>query len=485
MQTIETCFLGPETQNLYISPSESYQGGDRNFRSRKDGLSTERDPRNSGFNVEEQNRKNNQNFPVNRSGINSNRNSDYDLNIDGAPSEQMNDLSPKRKPMQGESVTPASSRPTLTNIPSPKSPTSPALNLESDSEEDIPTEPEPLTPLHISEDEETGDIASIFKKCKTKPPSDENKPDNITSAKSKESILSDKVEKTSNETADKSKTPFALERERPRPPSSDRDRERERGRHYPHRDDRGRPPPPGERGRPPSGDRTDRDRDRERRRLPPMQGERGRPHGPPGRGREPPNHEKPRGPPNRPPPGDISNNERFKERNLPNKPPPGLLNNDRFRAQKNPSIATDKSLKQAAPTGQDIKTDKPNLPLNTSNSADGKSTFSNSGSVGNDDDDSSSSTTTEGCDSPNTAWKNAQFEMSDHAPTPTPEQNKAQAENKPPEVTKPTGISPANFFSMFPKMENRNPGSQSNKNTNNLPPEVGRNKLKDKFSIAI
>lgn len=195
VQTIETCFIGTDKATLYINPLETYirnESGDRSSRPRKTAVSLEEDPRvrkslteydnlsNEGRNELMNNRNNNHSerkIPNEKVGNEKSKN--------GAPRDTLNNLSPKPNPILKESEKPTGANPQVANIPSPKSMRPPALNLESDSEEEIPGDGKPLTPLHISEDEDNSDlfkkykpktkeeetiaeVAEIFKKCKVK-----------------------------------------------------------------------------------------------------------------------------------------------------------------------------------------------------------------------------------------------------------------------------------------------------------------------------
>lgn len=178
---------------LYISPFESYvnEAGDRNSRSRRTAVSLDGDPTTKSIGPEsddENNGKHNNKGGVQmrreRPVSNASRNSNG-LNFDGAPNDALNDLSPKRKSMQGNKEKPVSSKPTVVNIPSPKSQV-PVINLDSDSEEDFPVT-DSLPALHITdeEEEEEDNTDYIFKKCKvkSKPSSKEQKQKNIASTK--------------------------------------------------------------------------------------------------------------------------------------------------------------------------------------------------------------------------------------------------------------------------------------------------------------
>ncbi|XP_045214735.2 pro-neuregulin-1, membrane-bound isoform-like isoform X2 [Mercenaria mercenaria] len=177
-QTMETCFLTSDKTNLYINPLEGYtrnDGGDRNSRSRKTAVSLEDDPRRRKSQNNDQNdgneiRKSN---PGNRDDRNDLDNKSGSigkhLNVDGAP-DRMNDLSPRHNPIQKVSERPVGANHNP-NIPSPKSTRPPALNLDTDSDDEIPVDGTPLTPLHISEEE---DNSELFKKCKPKRTEEEN-----------------------------------------------------------------------------------------------------------------------------------------------------------------------------------------------------------------------------------------------------------------------------------------------------------------------
>lgn len=170
-QTTETCFLNSDKANLYINPLEGYtrnEGGDRNSRSRKTAVSLDDDPR----------KRTSQNYDQNDGNKHEHRNSSPSdrtddrnggvgkhLNVDGEPGDTMNDLSPRHNPVQRVSERPVGANPQVANIPSPKSINPPALNLDTDSDDEIPGDGSPLTPLHISEDEDNSDL---FKKCKPK-----------------------------------------------------------------------------------------------------------------------------------------------------------------------------------------------------------------------------------------------------------------------------------------------------------------------------
>lgn len=194
-QTTETCFLGMDKTNLYINPLEGYtrnDGGDGNSRSRKDAVSLEDDPRkrtsqNNDQNNTVANKLDNRQinpdenkYPDNKGG-----NIGQNLNLDGAPGGMMNDLSPRHNPIQRDTEKPVGAIPQVANIPSPKSNRPPALNLDTDSDEEIPGDGTPLTPLHISEDE---DNSELFKKCKPKR-TDEEKAEIFKKCKLKATVL--------------------------------------------------------------------------------------------------------------------------------------------------------------------------------------------------------------------------------------------------------------------------------------------------------
>lgn len=88
--------------------------------------------------------------------------------------------------------------------------------------------------------------------------------------------------------------------------------------------------------------------------------------------------------------------------------------------------------------------------------------------------DSDSSTTTEGCDSPTTAWRNAQEDFSDQSPTDSP--RTTWNERGSPEIAR----KPENVFNIFPRMESKH-SNPSDRNRN----EHAKSKHKNKYTISI
>lgn len=140
-QTIETCFLAGAQEdpklNLYINPLEGYippNREDRNSRSRLTAVSLEGNQRSN---------------PPNS------------LERSSSPSygKRTNDIFPnrsnsKRVPSERENSKPNGARDRVVS-PNVGSMNPPAFNLDTDSEDEILNEETPLTPLHISEDDDT------------------------------------------------------------------------------------------------------------------------------------------------------------------------------------------------------------------------------------------------------------------------------------------------------------------------------------------
>ena len=392
MQTIETCF--PNTGKLYISPLESYVNegaGDRNSRTRKKAVSLGGDPIIKSVGAESDD-ENEGKFDVkdaaptrrDRPVSNASRHSSG-LNFDGAPNDHMNDLSPKRKSMQGDGDRPASSRPKVVNIPSPKS-QAPVINLDSDSEEDFPVT-DSLPTLHITDEEEDYDTTDIiFKKCRVKPnarpsSSSEHKQKNIAPTKDKSRAGEPRLNET----------------------------------------------------------RAGEPRLNETRAGEPRLNE--------NRAGEPRLNESRAGEPRL---NENKNDPRLNERKG-NKVP----KSDKVKKHMN----TKPKREEHRNNGKAL-TQPGSLPVNNSASA---------------NNDSDSSTTTEGCDSPDTAWKNAQDEFSDRSPTDPP--RTSWNERGSPELSRKSD----NYFNIFPKMENKQ-SVPSDRNKN----EPSRNKHnKNKYTIVI
>ena len=142
-QTIETCFLTGTQEdpklNLYINPLEGYirpNREDRNSRSRLTAVSLEGAPRSSAPNsLERKKSSSHENNP------------DHHNNSPNRPDGPNS----KRVPSERENSQPNGARVT----PNVGSVNPPAFNLETDSEDEILSEETPLTPLHISEDDDT------------------------------------------------------------------------------------------------------------------------------------------------------------------------------------------------------------------------------------------------------------------------------------------------------------------------------------------
>lgn len=142
-QTIETCFLAGAQEdaklNLYINPLEGYirpNREERNSRSRLNAVTLEGAQRSSAPNSLER------------------KNSSSHENKNGHPTNSPNRPNSKRVPSERENLQPNGAR-VRAQSPNSGSVNPPAFNLDTDSEDEILSEDTPLTPLHISEDEDT------------------------------------------------------------------------------------------------------------------------------------------------------------------------------------------------------------------------------------------------------------------------------------------------------------------------------------------
>ncbi|XP_052267183.1 pro-neuregulin-1, membrane-bound isoform-like isoform X2 [Dreissena polymorpha] len=469
VQTTETCFLSSSSDNtnLYINPNEGYVS-DRSSRSRKDAISegdskprpVESDQTSDDENIRPKNSRNSD--PNFRKPLNGNtstgRARENELNKDGAPSEPLNDLSPKRKSFPNENAKPILSKPSLPNIPNPRSSQGHAINIDSDSDEELPRNESPLTPLHISEDEGNGNYSSIFKKCRTTKPGTSSAT-NITQYDSIDAHREDlsapvsflnenlkEVNKRPDAAHDHSETvadkPRGGDMEG-RPRKAERHRQlpaAERSKHAPSETNGKHTGPT---GRPRSGPQQHRakDKERERRRMP-----------------VPPEKQR----------------------------PPSQPDRNRSIAVPTEHIQFPSSTNVVNPKTEfnDRRLDKPSLLLQS----DGNLATPDV-TEPRDDVSDSSSTTTEGCDSPNTVWQNAQLaDFADVSPVTVDERQSNRGERAgSADGPKSKSGNAADSFSIFPKMPPRANAAENNRNFNQRPHpnELGRTKLKDKFSIAI
>ncbi|KAL4240420.1 Contactin-3 [Mactra antiquata] len=434
-QTTESCFLGSDNTQLYISPIEGYvgnDGNDRGSRSRKTAVSLEEDPRNwvnrNNSHNETMNENDNRNFgDINDLG-NKTDNRCNDLNVDSDTNDHLNDLSPRHKPIQRENDPAVGANPHVANIPSPKSTLPPAINLDT-SDEEIPGDGTPLTPLHISEDEDNSDI---FKKCKPKTADNKSKseednlfkkckPKNIAEPNDPKVEKEPEVGSVINPRPQRSEKPSNIANPNPIPSRHDRQPHMNVGRQgnpYKSNRDPRAPSGPGRRDNiPRSG-------------PPPNIRRRDHPGNP---GKHPPRREDQRG-------------SRPKE-----------SNKEAVASPENNTAVSSNGLGELPI--KPVYTGAENKPQEKVRRG------------------SDSSSSTEGCDSPNTAWLNSQ-EFSDHSPEPS----KSWNERGSPEAS---SKNPPPYFNLFSKLGDKGSVSRGDRRD-----EDGRNNkirpsMKDKFSIAI
>lgn len=441
-QTTETCFLTSDKANLYINPLEGYtrnDGGDRNnSRSRKSAVSLEDDPRrrksqNTDQNERNDPRKHNPDYKGDKNDLGNKTSSiGKHLNVEGVP-DRMNDLSPRHNPIQKSSERPVGANHN-TNIPSPKSARPPALNLDTDSDDEPPKDGTPLTPLHISEEE---DNSELFKKCKPKRTEEENA----------ELFKKCKVKATALQAfgPDKRKTenqPFGINRKQDNQPFGS-GRKQENQPFGPNRKQENQPHRPNKMHEKPEN----------------------QPFGPYKKSDK--QESQPFGP------NKKSENQHFGHNRKQENHPFGPV-----RKQENINKSNSKEKDMTLP----IHSPENNTAVSTNGDVDTPGKRSKSSSSANEESDSSS--TTEGCDSPGTAWANSQ-EFSDVSPTPPP---KTWNERGSPEP--PSRISPAYYNikqdkvrqAPFANKGHRYPSDprEDDRRNNKI-----RTNMKDKFSIAI
>ncbi|XP_060561710.1 pro-neuregulin-1, membrane-bound isoform-like isoform X2 [Ruditapes philippinarum] len=454
-QTTETCFLTSDKTNLYINPLESYtrnDGGDRNnSRSRKSAVSLEEDPRrrkspNTDQNERNESRKSNPSDKSDKNDLGSKSGSiGKHLNVEGIP-DRMNDLSPRHTPIQKSSDRPVGANHNP-NIPSPKSARPPALNLDTDSDDEPPKDGTPLTPLHISEEE---DNSELFKKCKPKRTEEENA----------ELFKKCKVKATALQAFGPPKRkqenqPFGINRKQDNQPFGS-NKKQDNHPIVPNKKQDNQP-------------------------IVPNRKQDSQPYGP---NKLQEKQENQSLGPNRK--QDIQESQPFG----PNKKPENQLfgynrkqENHPFghiRKQENIPKSNSKEKDMTLP----IHSPENNTAVSTNGEVQTPGKRSKSSSSANEESDSS--TTTEGCDSPGTAWANSQ-EFSDVSPTPPPP--KTWNERGSPEP--PSRISPAYYNITQDKVRQAPFANKGHRYTSSDPRDDDRrnNKvrtnMKDKFSIAI
>lgn len=435
-QTTESCFIGDNT-TLYISPVEGYvrnDGSDRGSRSRKAAVSLEEDPRNwvnrNNNHNESMNDNENKNFGDINNLDNRGDHRGNDLNVESDLNDHLNDLSPRHKPIQRESEPAVGANPHIANIPSPKSTLPPAINLDT-SDEEIPGDGTPLTPLHISEDEDNSDI---FKKCKPKTADGKSKSeeDNLFK-KCKPKNINDQSDAKGFDKEPEVSSSSGMNPRPHRPGPEKASNIPNTGRHErpPHMNI-GRQGNPNKSSNRPGGGRR----------------ENALRSGPP-----PPNarrRENPSNPSNKHPPRRDEHNKipRPKETNM-ELPVASPENNTAVSTN---GLGDTHYRKPYTGGGGNTSTSKP------------------------EDRDSDSSTSTEGCDSPNTAWLNSQ-EFSDHSP----EHHRSWSERGSPESSRKNAPP---YFNLFPKHGDKSSGARDRRDDEGRNNKI-RPSMKDKFSIAI